>query len=118
MGEALVNQFAGDEWVGYSAGTKPTGYVHPLALRALAELGISTEGLVSKSAESLRTINFDRVFTVCDNAATDCPIWLGEGTVEHIPFFDPADAEGTEAEQYAVFQTVRDAIKAQIVDQL
>ena len=118
MGEALVNHFCGDAWQGYSAGTRPTGYVHPNAIKALSELGIETTGLVSKSAESLREITFDKVFTVCDNAAEDCPIWLGEGTVEHIPFFDPADAEGSEAEQFAVFVEVRDQIKAQIIDKL
>ena len=118
MGEALVNHYLGDEWRGYSAGTRPTGYVHPMALRVLAELGISGDGLVSKSAETLRNIPFDRVLTVCDNAAEDCPIWLGEGTVQHVPFFDPADAKGSEAEKLAVFRQVRDQIKAQIVDNL
>ena len=118
MGEALVNHFKGDGFVGYSAGTKPTGYVHPLALEVLAEMGIDGAGLVSKSADSLKQITFHHTFTVCDNAATDCPVWLGEGTVTHIPFPDPADATGTRAERLEQFRAVRDAIQTQIVKRL
>ena len=118
MAEALVNHFKGERWVAYSAGTRPTGYVHPLALRALQNIGIATEGLVSKSADSLSHIAFDRVYTVCDNAATDCPIWLGGGDVRHVPFDDPAHAEGSEEEIFAVFERVRDEIQQQIVDGL
>ena len=118
MAEALVNHFKGERWVAYSAGTRPTGYVHPLALRALQNIGIATEGLVSKLADSLSHIAFDRVYTVCDNAATDCPIWLGGGDVRHVPFDDPAHAEGSEEEIFAVFERVRDEIQQQIVDGL
>ena len=118
MGEAMVNHFLGEQFQAYSAGTRPTGYVHPKALAVLAELGIDGDGYVSNSAESLRHISFDRVFTVCDNAATDCPVWLGEGTVSHVPFPDPADATGSESEILEQFRQVRDAIRAQIVEAL
>ena len=79
MGDGLVDHFWGDDYEGYSAGTRPSGYVHPLAIKAMAELGIDISENESKSAESLRHITFDRVFTVCDNAANDCPVWLGSG---------------------------------------
>ena len=118
MGEAMVNHFAGDWYQAYSAGTRPTGYVHPKALAVLAELGIDGSVYESNSAESLRHITFDRVFTVCDNAANDCPVWLGEGTVSHVPFPDPANASGSELEILEQFRQVRDAIRVQIVEAL
>ena len=118
MAEALVNHFKSEEWTAYSAGTRPTGYVHPLALRALQAIGIETEGLISKSADSLSHITFDRVYTVCDNAATDCPVWLGGGDVRHVPFDDPAHAQGSEEEIFALFERVRNEIQQQIVEQL
>lgn len=120
MAEALVNQFA-EGWVAMSAGTRPSGYVHPLALRALAEIGIDErklDRLNSKSVDAVREVEFDRVYTVCDSAAEDCPIWLSDGDVRHVPFFDPAKAEGDEAQQFAVFRRVRDEIRRQIVDQI
>ena len=118
MAEAMVNAFKGETWRAYSAGTRPSGRVHPLSIKAIGELGISGEGLVSKSAETLRHIQFERVYTVCDSAAEDCPIWLGEGNVLHIPFFDPDKATGTDEEIMAVFRHVRDQIRTQIVDTL
>ena len=118
MGEAMVNHFRGDEWRGYSAGTRPSGYVHPLAIRALAAVGVPTDGLTSKTPDVLSDVQFAQVYTVCDHAAEDCPVWLREGDVRHVPFFDPADAEGTEAERFAVFERVRDEIRAQIVERL
>ncbi len=118
MGEALVNHLKGDEWQAHSAGTRPSGYVHPLAIRALREIGVSVNHLSSKTPDTLSDVKFDRVYTVCANAAEDCPIWLREGEVHHMPFDDPADAEGTIEEKYAVFTRVRDEIKRQIVDAL
>lgn len=118
MGEALVNHLKGDTWEGYSAGTRPSGYVHPLAIRALKEIHVEIGELTSKTPDALGDIQFDRVYTVCTSAAEDCPIWLREGEVLHVPFDDPADAEGTIEEKFAVFERVRDEIKAQIVDML
>lgn len=118
MAEALANHFRGATWEAYSAGTRPTGYVHPLGLKAVAELGVSTRGLISKNTDALRDITFDRVYTVCDSAAEDCPIWLGEGDVRHIPFYDPAEATGTDDEIFAVFTRVRNEIMDQIINKL
>ena len=53
---------------------------------------------------------FDAVITVCDDAAENCPVWLGQGKRAHIGFIDPARAEGSEEERMAVFRTVRDQI--------
>jgi arsenate reductase len=114
MGDGLVNHFWGDEYEGFSAGTRPSGYVHPLAIKAMAELGIDISENKSKSAESLRHITFDHVFTVCDNVANDCPVWLGPGSVQHKPFPDPDDATGSEVEQMIVFRDVRDGLRAML----
>lgn len=118
MAEGLINQVLGDQWRAYSAGTRPTGYVHPLAIRAMEEVGIDCAEMVSKSADSLRHLTFDRVYTVCDSAAEDCPVWLGGGDVRHLPFLDPAHAQGDEQTVYAVFQQVRDEIRARLLTDL
>ena len=113
MAEAIVNARLGDEWEAFSAGTKPTGYVHPNALRALAEIGITHQGR-SKSADEFRDVPFDLVVTVCDQAAEECPVWLGPGKRVHLGFPDPAKAMGSEDEVMAVFRTVRDDIAREV----
>lgn len=115
MAEAIINHDLGETWEAVSAGTAPSGYVHPLALRALEEIGIPTDGLHSKSTDTFRGQSFDVVITVCDDAAENCPVWLGGGHVVHIGFPDPAKAEGSEEEQMRVFREVRDGIRERIV---
>lgn len=110
MAEGLVKHYLGKEWKAYSAGTEPSGYVHPMAVQAMAELGIDIAGQESKSAEKFRGKHLDLVITVCDDAAEKCPIWLGEGKVVHISFPDPAKATGTDEEKMEVFRSVRDDI--------
>ncbi len=118
MAEGLVNYFRDDEWEAYSAGTKPAGYVHPLAIQTMAELGIDISQNRSKSADEFRYVGPDLVVTVCDDAAEDCPVWLGQGKVAHISFPDPAKATGSEAERLAVFRAVRDDIRQRVLDYL
>ncbi|HIP96365.1 MAG TPA: arsenate reductase ArsC [Anaerolineae bacterium] len=110
MAEGLVRHFLGDRWEAYSAGTAPTGYVHPLAVQVMAEWEIDISGQRSKSVDEFRHTDFDLVITVCDDAAENCPVWLGRGRVIHIGFPDPARAIGDPAEQLALFRQVRDAI--------
>ena len=107
MAEAIVNARLGDQWEAVSAGTKPAGYVHPNALRALAEIGIVHQGR-SKNADEFRDTPLDLVVTVCDSAAEECPVWLGLGRRLHHSYPDPAKAEGTDEEVMAVFRAVRD----------
>ena len=109
IAEAIVNARLGDQWEAASAGTEPAGYVHPNALRALAEIGIEHEGR-SKSALEFHDVVFDLVVTVCDDAAENCPVWLGKGRRAHLGFPDPAKATGTEDEILALFRAVRDDI--------
>ena len=109
MAEAIVNARLGDQWEAVSAGTKPTGYVHPKALEALAEIGIQHEGR-SKPADEFRDVAFDLVVTVCDSAAEECPVWLGKGKRVHHSFPDPAKSDNMDD-----FRSVRDDIAREII---
>jgi arsenate reductase len=121
IAEAIVNARLGGDWQAVSAGTAPAGYVHPLAVRALAEIGIGHSGR-SKHVDEFRDVPFDLVVTVCDSAAETCPVWLpapgaqepGKGRRVHLSFPDPAKAAGTEEEVMTVFRRVRDDIATQI----
>ncbi len=115
MAEGLTRHFLGHLYRAYSAGTQPSGYVHPLAVRAMQEIGIDISHGYSKFPDVFRNITFDVVITVCDDAAETCPLWLREGYVEHIGFYDPARAQGSEEERLAVFRQVRDEIYARVL---
>ena len=114
MAEAIVNARLGDRWQAFSAGTKPTGFVHHKALESLREIGIQHQGS-SKPAEEFRDVDFDVVVTVCDSAAEECPVWLGKGKRVHHSFPDPAKAEGTDEEVMNVFRAVRDDIEREMI---
>jgi len=107
MAEAIVNARYGDQWEAVSAGTQPAGYVHPYAIRVLNEIGIEHNGM-SKSIDQFRGGDFDLVVTVCDDAAENCPFWLGKGKRVHLGFPDPAKTVGDEEQVLAVFRSVRD----------
>jgi arsenate reductase len=81
----------------------------------MAELGIDISKYRSKSTDEYRDVAFDRVITVCDHAAQNCPAWLGTGIVKHIGFPDPADAEGSDEERLAVFRQVRDGLREKVL---
>jgi len=107
MAEAIVNARYSDEWRAFSAGTKPSGYIHLKATQALNEIGIAHVGK-SKHIDELPSKDFDLVVTVCDDAAEECPVWPGKaGKRVHHGFVDPAKAEGNDEEQMAVFRKVR-----------
>jgi arsenate reductase len=116
MAEGLINAQLADRFVAFSAGTRPAGYVHPQAIAALAEIGIDISRHRSKSTDEFKGTPFDVVITVCDNAAEDCPVWLGRGQRVHAGFPDPAVA--APAEQAQQFRAVRDAIQQQILGYL
>lgn len=106
------------EFLGFlSAGTKPAGYIHPKALAALAEIGIEHEG-TSKLADEFHDVDFDLVVTVCEDAAANCPVWLGEGVRVHRGFPDPAKAQRDDEAVMDIFRQVRDAIALQTIDLL
>ena len=114
LAEALVNQRLGERWQAVSAGINPAGFVHPLALRVLREIGIDHAGR-SKSVDEFRDASFDLVVTVCDSAAEECPLWLGPGRRVHQGFPDPAKVEGSEADRLAAFRAVREAMIATLL---
>ena len=113
MAEAIVNARLGETWEAVSAGTKPAGYTHPLAIKALSEIGIEHVGR-SKHTDEFRGVDFDVVITVCDDAAENCPVWLGKGKRVHIGFDDPAKTDGTDEQVMDVFRRVRDEIADRI----
>jgi len=116
MAEALWNDVAKRSWQAFSAGSKPAGYVHPLAIKAMAELGLDIARAQSKHVDQFAGEQFDLVITVCDSAREACPSFPGARETLHWPFQDPADAEGTEAEQLEVFRQVRDQIRSRIAE--
>lgn len=114
MAEAIVNARMGEQWEAVSAGTHPAGRVHPYAIRALAEIGIDITRARSKSADEFRDATFELVVTVCDSAAEECPLWLGQGRRVHLGFPDPAKVQGTEEEILSAFRKVRDDIARRV----
>lgn len=115
MAEAIINAQRGDTWRAVSAGTEPAARVNPYALRALAEIGIETEGSRPKMITEFEGQAFDLVVTVCDSAAENCPVWPGQGKRVHVSFPDPAAATGTDEDILAVFRQVRDDIQARVL---
>ena len=115
MAEGLANHIVGNAWEAYSAGTQPSGYVHPLAIEAMSEICIDLFSHRSKSLECFHGMDFDVIVTVCDNAAKTCPVWLGGGQVIHIGFPDPAAAEGSLANRLDAFRAVRNDIRARVI---
>jgi arsenate reductase (thioredoxin) len=118
MAEGLTRQVHGDRWEAHSAGTDPADAVHPLAVQAMAELGIDISSQRPKSVSAFRDQAFDLVVTVCDNAYQSCPFWLGQGTLVHVSFPDPAAAQGTNAERLEAFRRIRDLLLLDLVVQL
>jgi len=113
MAEAIINEKYGAQWEAYSAGTKPSGYVHPKTLQVLEEMGIRHQG-GSKHTDQFMLKKFGLVVTVCDSAADDCPVWLGLDKKIHHSFPGPAEAVGSEEEILSVFRQVRDDIAEKI----
>ncbi|MEO8613935.1 MAG: arsenate reductase ArsC [Luteolibacter sp.] len=95
-----------------SAGSKPAGYVHPLAIKAMEEIGIDISNHHSKHLDEYLADEVETVVTVCGNADQVCPIFPGQVNRHHWGFDDPAHATGTEDEQMAVFRRVRDEISS------
>ena len=116
MAEGLINAQLADRFVAYSAGTRPTGRVHPEAIAALREIGIDLSQQRSKSIDEYIDYKFDLAITVCDDAAENCPVWLGRGQKVHIGFPDPAAAPPDVQAQH--FRTVRDAIQSELIPYL
>jgi arsenate reductase (thioredoxin) len=113
MAEGLLRALAPDRFEVASAGTEATR-VHPLAIRAMDELGIDLGGHTSKTLDRFLAEPWDHVITVCDTANERCPVFPGAAMRLHWGFDDPSAARGTEEERLAEFRRVRDAIATRL----
>lgn len=113
MAEGLLRTIGGDQFEALSAGTEATR-IRPLAIKAMAELGIDISHQRSKVLSEYLNQPFDYVITVCDQANETCPVFPGARHRLHWSFPDPSKATGDEAAQLAVYRQVRDAIAARI----
>jgi arsenate reductase len=108
LAEQLVNFWGGGRFRGYSAGSKPKGQVHPIALALLEHMKLPTAGLRSKSWDEFAAPGapaLDFVFTVCDQAAGEvCPLWPGQPVTAHWGVDDPAAVAGSETERWLAFR--------------
>ena len=116
MAEGILREVAGDVLNVQSAGSDPAGFVHPLAILTLAEIGIDISSHTSKHMNELLSCEVETVITVCDNADQACPTFPGQANRYHWPFTDPAKAEGTQEEIRKVFEQVRDDIRGVFTD--
>ncbi|REJ73891.1 MAG: arsenate reductase ArsC [Acidobacteria bacterium] len=110
MAEAVLQQRGGDLLEVASAGSRPTGFVHPLAIQVMAEIGFDIADRRSKSLDEFRDQPLDTVITVCDDADRDCPFVAGDVVRLHWGFPDPAAAAGDDQQVLEEFRRVRDAI--------
>lgn len=117
MAEAIVNHDLAREWIAFSAGSKPSGFIHPIALQVIADAGIDYKGY-SKSVDEFKDQEFDMVITLCDAAREACPLWLKQGKIVHLGFSDPALFEGTDEQKYPVFKETFEAIRVTVVNYL
>ena len=114
MAEALARLDWGDRVDPVSAGSRPAGWVHPTAIRAMEELGASMERATSKSADAFLEEDFDAVVTVCDSAARDCPAWPGARRLVHWPIEDPSSAWRDPQREWERFLETRDDLRERI----
>ena len=110
LAEGILRDALTDDFRVASAGSKPAGYVHPLAIKAMTEIGIDISEHHSKHMDEFLSDEVVTVITVCGNADQACPMFPGQMNRHHWGFDDPAHATGSEDEQMAVFRRVRDEI--------
>lgn len=111
LAEGILRRACGDLLDVHSAGSKPTGYVHPKAIQVMNEIGIDISGHQSKHLNEFLSRPVDTVVTVCGHVDQACPIFPGQVNRYHWPFEDPASAQGSDDEILSVFRNVRDQIK-------
>ena len=111
MAEGILRNAGSDLIEVASAGSDPSGYVHPKAITALEEIGIDISAHTSKHMNDFLEQEIHTVITVCGNADQACPPYPGQTQRHHWGFEDPAHAEGSEDEIMEIFRKVRDEIK-------
>ena len=111
LAEGILRAALGEQYQVGSAGSKPAGSVHPLAIKAMSEIGLDISAHTSKHMNEFLSQDVETVITVCGNADQACPLFPGQLNRHHWGFDDPAHATGTEDEQMQVFRRVRDEIR-------
>ena len=111
MAEGVLRAATDDLIDVHSAGSKPAGYVHPLAIKVMGEIGLDISSHSSKHMNDYLTRKVSTVITVCGNADQACPMYPGQVSRYHWGFDDPAHAKGTAEQILAEFRRVRDEIK-------
>lgn len=111
MGEGFLRAAAGDLVNVQSAGSHPTGCVHPLAVKVMAEVGIDISGHRSKHLKEFLGQKVRTVITVGGNLDEGCPVFPGQLQRHHWPFLDPAKATGNEEEVLNAFRQVCDQMR-------
>ena len=111
LAEGVLRSMAGDLFEVASAGSIPAGYIHPLAIEVMGEIGIDISAHRSKHLREFLDRPIETVITVCGNADQACPIFPGQVNRHHWPFDDPAPATGTDGEKREIFRRVRNEIR-------
>lgn len=111
LAEGILRAAVGEDVRVASAGSQPAGYVHPLGIKAMQEIGIDISGHHSKHLGEFLNQPVETVITVCGNADQVCPTFPGQVNRHHWGFDDPAHATGSEEEQLTIFRRVRDEIR-------
>lgn len=120
LAEAVLNHLGKGKFKGFSAGSSPRAnqQPNPMGLKMLREVGISTEGLSSKSWDDFALPNvprMDLIITVCDNAAGEvCPFWPGQPATAHWSYPDPSAGDASDADKLIAFHQTLLAIKRRI----
>jgi arsenate reductase len=111
LAEGFLQAAAGDILNVQSAGSKPAGYVHPMAIKVMQEVGIDISQHTSKHLNQFLDQKIETVITVCGNADQACPLFPGQINRHHWGFTDPAHAQGSDEQILQVFRHVRDEIR-------
>ena len=120
LAEAILNHIGKGRFTAFSAGSSPRDnqQPHPLALQALKNAGIPTEGLRSKSWDEFAAADaphMDLVITVCDNAAGEvCPFWPGQPATAHWGYADPSAIDGSDEQKLEAFRQTLFAIRRRL----
>jgi arsenate reductase len=111
MAEGILRSAAGEILEVQSAGSNPAGFVHPMAIQVMNEIGLDISRHRSKHLSEFLNRNIETVITVCGNADAACPVFPGQMNRHHWGFLDPAKAQGLEAEKLECFRRVRDEMR-------
>jgi arsenate reductase (thioredoxin) len=115
IAEAVTNHYGNDVLEARSAGSEPSGHVHPHSIRYLEAAGINTSGLRSQSWAEHEAWRPDIVITVCDQAAAEpCPVWFGEALQTHWGLADPSRLEGDDEQVATAFRQTIATLKSRI----